>query len=74
MALDRLTVLILVKLGRDQIGQGFDGLCGVRSTSLQLQPCAALRSQGGQVENALSVELIAIVMDPDLGLIAEARA
>src|SRR5208283_5205664 len=71
VALNRVSIFILVKPGRDQIGQRVEGLHGVRPARFQFQSRAALSGHSDQIENALAVELIAIVMNPDLRSITE---
>jgi hypothetical protein len=61
-------LVLLMELGSDQIGQSLDRRRGVGPSRFEIEPAAALRGERGQLEDALAVVIIAVVMDPNLGL------
>ena len=54
--------------GQHQFREGRHGRLGVGAAGFQFEPGAALGRQGGQVEDALAVDRVALVVDPDLRL------
>src|SRR5262249_18372112 len=66
--LGRLPVLVLEEPGRDQAGQRLDGGGRVGPPAPQIPPGAALGGHRRQTQDALPIDFIAIMADPDLRL------
>jgi len=64
----RITFVVLMESRRDQLGQSRNGQRRIGTPGFELEPGATLGADRRQIENAFSIEFIAIVSDSNLGL------
>ena len=61
-------LVFLVKLRLDEIGQCLYGRSCICASSFEIEPTPTLGREGCQLENALAIVFIPVVMHPNLGL------